>query len=84
MKSSPTSSVSGDASRAKEMRAMENDIDQLERKLQAKHIQRLGKGKCSAHAGVYFSDIVSVLERVSDHAMNIAFSVLEAKGIAVK
>ena len=61
------------------IRRMEDEIDQTERMLQARHIRRLGEGKCSAQAGIYFSDIVSGLERVSDHAINIAFSLTEAR-----
>lgn len=75
--------VTGDPSQVKKLYELENDIDVLERKLQTKHIQRLNKGKCSAHAGIYFSDIVSVLERISDHATNVALSVIEAKGLPV-
>ncbi|MDD6327587.1 MAG: Na/Pi cotransporter family protein [Eubacteriales bacterium] len=75
--------VTGDPSQVKKLYELENEIDVLERKLQTKHIQRLNKGKCSAHAGIYFSDIVSVLERISDHATNVALSVIEAKGLSV-
>lgn len=74
--------VTGDSTHMREVAELEREIDQMERKLQSKHIQRLNKGKCNAHAGVYFSDVVSDLERVSDHAANIALSVIEAKGIA--
>ncbi len=56
---------------------LENHIDQMERDLQQKHIQRLTNGECSPEAGMVFSDIVSGLERVADHATNIAFSILE-------
>lgn len=56
---------------------LENHIDQMERDLQQKHIQRLTNGECSPEAGMIFSDIVSGLERVADHATNIAFSILE-------
>lgn len=70
--------VSGDATHMQRIRQMEDEIDQTERMLQARHIRRLGEGKCSAQAGIYFSDIVSGLERVSDHAINIAFSLTEA------
>lgn len=73
--------TTADTTYLEELYSLENEIDELERKLQTKHIQRLNKGKCSAHAGIYFSDVVSGLERVSDHATNIALSVLEAKGI---
>ena len=73
--------VTGSTSHIREVTELENEIDFMERKLQSKHIQRLNKGKCSAHAGIYFSDVVSGLERVSDHATNIALSVIEAKGL---
>jgi phosphate:Na+ symporter len=62
-----------------EISDLENAIDEMERDLQTGHIHRLNEGKCSAQAGIYFSDIVSGLERVGDHAINIAFSLIEAK-----
>ena len=71
--------VTGDMTHMSRIRRMEDEIDQTERMLQARHIRRLGEGKCSAQAGIYFSDIVSGLERVSDHAINIAFSLTEAR-----
>lgn len=71
--------LTGNQEHMQEIRDMENDIDIRERELQAKHISRLSQGKCSAQAGVFFSDIVSSLERVSDHAINIAFTLKEAK-----
>ena len=73
--------LTGEIEHMQELYDLESEIDELERKLQSKHIQRLNKGKCSAHAGICFSDVVSGLERVSDHATNIALSVIEAKGL---
>ena len=49
----------------------------LEKKLREEHIDRLAKGLCNSSSGVVFLDIVSNLERVSDHADNIAGYVLE-------
>ena len=72
--------VTGDNSKMDEIRKLENDIDGLERELQSAHIVRLSEGKCSAFTGVFFNDVVSGLERVSDHAINIAFSLNEALG----
>lgn len=60
-----------------EILELEEHIDQMERDLQQKHIQRLTNGECSPEAGMVFSDIVSGLERVADHATNIAFSILD-------
>lgn len=50
----------------------ENRVDKLEEELRDKHIQRLSKGKCVAESGVLFLDIMSNLERIADHAKNIA------------
>lgn len=73
--------VTGDSRNMQQISAMENYIDQLERSLHTKHIMRLSEGKCTAQAGVCFSDVVSGLERVGDHATNIAFSLVEARGV---
>ena len=37
----------------------------------------LSKGECTPEAGMLFSDVISGLERVSDHATNIAFAIIE-------
>ncbi|MCI8292761.1 MAG: Na/Pi cotransporter family protein [Hespellia sp.] len=56
---------------------LENSVDEMEKKLQKLHVKRLAKGKCSPEAGMVFSDTISGLERVADHATNIAFAILE-------
>lgn len=50
----------------------EDMVDTLEEELREKHIQRLSNNQCKPSAGVMFLDIVSNLERMSDHAYNIA------------
>jgi phosphate:Na+ symporter len=54
----------------------EEAIDKMERKLRKQHILRLNEGLCSAQAGIVYVDIVSNLERIGDHAVNIAEAVL--------
>lgn len=54
----------------------EEEIDKMERKLRKQHILRLNEGVCSGQAGIVYVDIVSNLERVGDHAVNIAEAVL--------
>ena len=71
--------VTGDTAEMQTVVDIEDQIDVMERDLQSKHIKRLNEGKCSAQVGIYFSDIVSALERVSDHAINIAFALVESK-----
>ncbi|QVY60359.1 Na/Pi cotransporter family protein [Cytobacillus gottheilii] len=58
----------------------EEQIDQMERKLRKQHIQRLNEGLCTGQSGIVYVDIVSNLERIGDHAVNIAEAILgEAK-----
>lgn len=59
---------------------LEDRIDRMERELQESHIQRLTRNECTASAGMMFSDILSGLERVADHATNIAFSLTDEEG----
>ncbi|WP_431833451.1 Na/Pi cotransporter family protein [Cytobacillus oceanisediminis] len=54
----------------------EEEIDKMERKLRKQHILRLNEGVCSGQAGIVYVDIVSNLERIGDHAVNIAEAVL--------
>lgn len=64
-----------DESHMQEIVTLEDQVDEKERELQKKHVERLTKGECSTEAGMIFSDIVSGLERVADHATNIAFAI---------
>ena len=56
---------------------LEEAIDKKERQLQKSHVDRLTKNKCTPAAGMIYSDVISGLERVADHATNIAFSIKE-------
>lgn len=58
----------------------ETEADGLEISFRSKHIKRLVEGTCNAEAGVIFLDALICMERVSDHARNIAEEVLEEKG----
>ena len=64
-----------DETHMQEIITLEDQVDEKERELQRKHVERLTKGECSPEAGMIFSDIVSGLERVADHATNIAFAI---------
>ena len=56
---------------------LENSIDIMERELQKNHVRRLTANQCTPEAGMLFSDIISGLERIADHAVNIAFCIKE-------
>ncbi len=55
----------------------EEKIDKMEREYRKKHILRMNEGLCTADAGIVFVDIVSNLERIADHAVNIAEEVFQ-------
>ena len=50
----------------------EDDVDSYEEENREKHIDRLSRNECSSEAGVIFLNMLTNLERVSDHAVNIA------------
>lgn len=54
----------------------EDQVDKLEEQLREQHIRRMTDQKCSVQAGVLFLDMLTSLERISDHARNIAESSL--------
>ncbi|MDV2683167.1 Na/Pi cotransporter family protein [Alkalihalophilus lindianensis] len=66
----------GDTDKARSVLEKEDLIDKMERKLRKQHIQRVNEGRCSGGAGIVFVDIVSNLERIGDHSVNIAEAVI--------
>lgn len=68
-----------DDSKLQDVVELEQNVDDKEQELQRKHVERLTRGECSPEAGMIFSDVVSGLERVSDHATNIAFAITTAE-----
>lgn len=50
----------------------ENDVDRIEIDIREKYISRLLEKECNIESGVLFIDIIGNLERISDHALNIA------------
>lgn len=62
----------GSAEATRKVVEYEANVDLMEAEMRERHIQRLSRGKCEPESGVIFLDILSNLERISDHAMNIA------------
>ena len=54
----------------------ETQVDDLEITLRSRHMKRLAKNECNTEAGVVFLDTLVCVERISDHARNIAEEVL--------
>lgn len=58
---------------------LEEVIDLLKERCRTSHIHRLQRGECTIEAGFVWSDILTDLERISDHCCNIALSLLEGR-----
>ena len=58
---------------------IEEKVDMMEKTCRASHMYRLNNNLCSIDNGVVFLDIITALERVSDHAVNIAKRVIAQK-----
>lgn len=65
-----------DVTEARKVVREEDIVDDLQIKLRGQHIERIAKNECNAAAGVAFFDALTNLERISDHALNIAQVVL--------
>ena len=68
-----------DKDMAKQVIEKEILIDKMERQLRKQHILRLSSGICTPQAGMVYIDIISNLERIGDHAVNIVNTVLGEK-----
>jgi len=66
-----------DTDMALSVEAMEHVIDYLKHELKKRHIDRLKNGKCSIEQGFIMTDIITSLERISDHCSNVAGCVEE-------
>ena len=51
---------------------IEEEVDALEKLYKKQHMERLNNGSCTIDSGVLFLDLLTNLERVSDHSCNIA------------
>ncbi|MDD6101958.1 MAG: Na/Pi cotransporter family protein [Clostridiales bacterium] len=67
---------SGDDVAATHIEPLEEVIDTLAKKIKENHIRRLQKGKCSIEMGFILEDILTDLERVSDHCSNVAVEMI--------
>ena len=67
----------GDMSEVRSVIKSEETVDNLEEELRERHILRLSNNQCSTENGVIFLDAISNLERISDHAHNVAGYVMD-------
>ena len=72
-----------DPAAAKAVEPLEETIDQLTEEIRMRHIQRLQTGECTIQLGFVLNDLLTNLERVSDHCSNIAVCVIEERDSSV-
>ena len=66
-----------DSTTAYNVEPLEEVVDQLKKDLRNNHIKRMKTGKCSMEAGIIWADILTDLERISDHCSNVAGCILD-------
>lgn len=66
-----------DAVAAREVEPLEQVIDNLRDALKLRHVERLAAGKCTIEMGFVFSDLLTNIERISDHCSNIAVALIQ-------
>lgn len=69
--------VHNDLTAARYVEPLEQVIDELKETLRTRHILRLQQGECTISAGFIWSDLLTNLERISDHCSNIAGCVFD-------
>ena len=69
--------IDTDLEAAVNVEPLEEVVDDLKEALRTRHIHRLQGGTCSIEAGFVWSDLLTGLERISDHCSNIAICVLD-------
>ena len=69
---------SNDREAAASVEPLEQVIDHLKSILRNRHILRLKKGECSVEMGFIWADLLTDMERTSDHCSNIAVSIMDA------
>lgn len=69
--------IENDLEKAYRVEPLEELIDNLCDEMKMHHIDRLQKGTCTLHHGFVFNDLLTNLERISDHCSNIAIAMIE-------
>lgn len=60
--------------------AIENEVDEMKDDLGVSHIERLNRGDCAVERGTYFFALISAMERIADHLINVAYSIKNPTG----
>lgn len=72
-----TAFLNNDPNLAKKTEPLEQVIDKLTAVMHKNHVSRLQNGQCTVEQGLSFNDLLTDLERISDHCSNISAAVIE-------
>ncbi len=68
-----------DTTKAVEIEALEELIDDLTKEMKRRHINRLRSGECTIEMGFILSDLITSMERIADHCSNIGVCVTQVR-----
>ncbi len=68
-----------DITKATEIEALEELIDELTKEMKRRHINRLRSGECTIEMGFILSDLITSMERIADHCSNIGVCVTQVR-----
>jgi len=66
--------------RLPELARLEDNVDKMKRDLFSEHFARLAEGNCTVEVSPYYSSVVTDLERVADHLINVGYSIVNPTG----
>lgn len=72
-----TAFITRDIELAKSVEPLEEVVDDICSQMRSRHIQRLQKGDCTIETGFVFTDMLTDIERISDHCSNIAIGIIQ-------
>ena len=75
-----TEKANASSSKLKELSLLEAEVDKLKKENIAKHYARLSSNLCDATHSPYYVSIITRLERVGDHLINVGYSVVNPTG----
>ena len=61
---------------------LEEVVDELKKSLSENHFTRLAKGECRVELSAYYFSVLAGYERVADHLINVAYSIINPIGDA--
>ncbi len=71
--------IADDEGEARKIEALEQVIDDIDLAMKDSHIRRLREGRCNLESGFAFDEILTDLERISDHCSNLAICQMSSK-----